>query len=99
MEDRRATKNTFQRGVTQEELDGYIPLERGVPKNYGIPRISPEAMAAFEATQGIPMPGPGWIEAVDPNAAPKCVAITKKGAPCRAYAGTDSDFCVGHAPK
>lgn len=89
-------KNTFQRGIPADEAVGAIPLEVGVPTTLGEPIVSDADIAAQSKFQGIPMPGPGMVPDAEDMPAAKCVATTKKGNPCQAYAMTDSVLCVGH---
>ncbi len=98
MEDRRAVRNTFQRGIPVEEFENLIPMYQGIPMDSmgAIPRVDPELQSQYEALQGMPMPGPGMVAEPSEGGAAKCVATTKKGAPCKAYAVADSDLCTGH---
>lgn len=104
MEDRRAPKNSLSQGIPANERPGVVPRDQGVLLGEwkGRPAVDPARQAELEATQGVPMPGPGMasprIRDIPPKVvALKCDGITKKGKRCRAYATTGSAKCVGHA--
>jgi len=90
-------KNTFERGVPQDEAFGLEEVGGGVGVSHkGIPRDSEEYLTAQTEFSGIPMPGPGMAPDRELSTAPKCIATTKAGNLCKAYSTTDTAFCVGH---
>ncbi len=96
MEDRIAVSNTHQRGVTLEERDKFMPVDKGVPQNWGVPKMDGEQIAEMTQLLGVPMAGPGAAPDPEDMPATKCVATTKKGNPCKAYAVNASAHCYGH---
>ncbi len=85
-------KNTFQRGVTQEEAQGVIPAEGGMAQTRGVPKTSAEVLSAQDKFRGVPMPGPSY-DAPEPVT---CAATTKRGAPCKGTPVKDGDLCMVH---
>ena len=89
-------KNTQQQGVALEERDSFIPVDKGVPEEWGVPKNTSAEIADMTKLLGVPMPGPGSIPDAEDMPAAKCVATTKKGDPCKAYAQKNDAKCVGH---
>lgn len=100
MEDQRAPKQSLLRGIVGEAKPGTLSANRGILRETwrGQPAVTQERQAELEATQGIPMTGPGMASSRirDLPKAQKCVALTKKGLPCKAFATTGGDLCTGH---
>ena len=90
-------KNTHQRGITREEATDVLPLERGTSFDRGVPKLTEDFLAAQGELQGIPMPGPGMMPDAEDMPPAHCAGTTKKGTPCKAYAITNSVFCVAHS--
>jgi hypothetical protein len=88
-------KNTFQQGVTREEREEYLPAEQGINVHGGIPKTSAEELSKQDQFRGMPMPGPGMVPDVADFPA-HCAGTTKKGQPCKAYAVSNSVFCMVH---
>lgn len=86
-------KNTFQKGVTQEEARGYLPADNGISHTRGVPKTSAEVLNAQDKFRGVPMPGPSY----DAPAPATCAATTKKGAPCKGTPTKDGDLCMVHS--
>ncbi len=89
MTDRRAVKNTFQRGITAEEHYGVENLhDGGIPDNQGVP------IPSESKVQGIPM----WGDAPIPYTptSNSCLATTKEGNPCKAFRVRSEHLCIGH---
>lgn len=94
MEDRIAPR---RRPLTQgvpAQPKGAIPLENGIPLEQGV-------LKGPESVHGIPtgpmitreMRAKKEQEAGEPI---KCIALTKAGKECQAWAVKDQPFCVGH---
>lgn len=90
------TLNRFEQGITEGEAFDQVPAEGGAPVDQGVPKITEEFLAAQGEWRGVPMPGPGMIPDAEDMPPAKCVATTRKGNPCKAYAVADSVHCVGH---
>ena len=89
--------NTFKKGITVEEAWGLVPLDDGVRTMRGVPKTTPEELAEQGKHRGIPMPGPGMAPDREDLPTLKCVAMTKKGNPCKAFATKDDVTCVAHS--
>lgn len=89
-------KNTFQKGISMTEREEYLPAETGVSVHRGAPKTTAEELSKQGKFSGIPMPGPGMVPDTEDMPPAKCVARTKKGNPCRAYAVSNSLHCYGH---
>lgn len=96
MEDNTAVTNTQQQGITLEETEDWLPVDKGVPQEWGVPKMDGDQIADITELLGVPMPGPGSIPDAEDMPATKCVATTKKGNPCKAYALENNVHCYGH---
>lgn len=85
MKDRQATRRPLTIGVPAAPKGG-IPMDDGILMDDGVER-------GPQSVYGIPA-GP-IIRSSDLETG-HCKATTKAGNPCKAYAKSDSKFCVGH---
>ena len=100
MQDQRAPRQSLLRGIPGEQKPGTLNDNRGILREEwrGQSALTEERQAELEATQGIPHTGPGMAshKIRERVGAPKCVALTKKGLPCKAFATTGDVLCTGH---
>lgn len=92
---KRATKNTFTRGVTMQERYKTQEQITGIPRegHWGDP-VDP----GQNATSGIPMPGTGtYKKPYVPK--PVCAHSNWRGAPCGMAPIKGTEACVAHTPR
>lgn len=87
---RKQYKNTFQRGISAEDIYGENQFG-----NTGVPLEGFKGDPVINDTGrfGEPMPGSDYKR--DPQV-PRCSANNKKGDPCGAAPVTGTDLCIGH---
>ncbi len=77
-----------------------VPADEGKLKEPGVLAGSvkgePYQPPGTPAAQGIAFPAPGPADDQS-QAAPMCISLTKKGAPCKAHPVKGMPLCIGHA--
>lgn len=86
---KRARKNTFESGISPEEVHGAVfnvisVKERGSTDTLYSPGVP--------SPHGVPLKG----TFDDPEPVTACVSLTKKGFPCKAPLVKGERMCVGH---